>query len=119
MDLRLDINRYLLRDISGYLPAAILVDIKYNVVLSPEGAEYTSVGHRPTEQKTTKLSPERAEYKILISPFQGLAQLGSPVVGRCPTLVYFALSGLNIAAGKYLLISRSKYPLISAKPNIH
>jgi len=56
-----------------------------------------SVGQRPTLTDTKIKSPERATSKrknVLIPPLQGFNEI-HPDVGRCPTLVNTALSGLG------------------------
>jgi len=61
---------------------------------SPERGKYNSLGHRPRNEIPTEYSPERAKQKLdYVSPFQGWYLLNVSILGRCPRLLYFPLSG--------------------------
>ena len=60
-----------------------------------ESPTFISVGQRPTKQGIKGNEPCKGDIH-LIAPLQGLEFLLHPYVGRCPTLMNVALSGLTI-----------------------
>ena len=70
-------------------------------ILSPERAQFNSTGHRPVLRMIEIASPVRAA-SMERMPFDvaltGLRYHTHPNVGRCPTLLSYALSGLRSSA---------------------
>jgi len=73
-------------------------------LLPLKGENIIAWGIAPGTEIPTQYSPERAKQKLdYVSPFQGWYSLDVSILGRCPRLLCFPLSGE--AKLKHLLFS--------------